>query len=306
MAEKKSSAKKYSGGKKIPSRSPHTGGRTSSGRSSSRRKGVSKKTGRSKSKGGYGRLLWAVFAALAVIFGAATAVLHKEKGLEAERGAKLPSGNYRFGIDISHHNEGSIMWDSLMVLTDALGRTVRSKDDAKEAKEVAFVFIKATEGVSLKDRKFHKYWEESGKRGIPRGAYHFYRSGKPPKEQADNFVNTVGELFPTDLPPVLDIETVHKGYSKEKLNSDLKVWLRLVERHYGKKPIVYTGEDFANGVLDKSITDNYTIWVAHYGVDLPERENWDFWQFTDKGIVCGVRGYVDISAARPLSPLRKK
>ena len=65
-----------------------------------------------------------------------------------EKGDTVPKGSYCYGIDISHYQE-NIQWDSLMVLCDGAGRTVRSKIMAKDIKPVSFVFIKATEGNSL-------------------------------------------------------------------------------------------------------------------------------------------------------------
>ena len=69
-----------------------------------------------------------------------------------ETGAKVPPGEWRYGIDISHHNGGKIVWDSLYVLTDRRGRTVRDIHDAYDINPVSFVFIKATEGVSMVDK----------------------------------------------------------------------------------------------------------------------------------------------------------
>lgn len=65
-----------------------------------------------------------------------------------DSGATVPPGNWKYGVDLSHHNDGKILWDSLFVMTDARGRTVRNLEDAREVQPVSFVFMKATEGVS--------------------------------------------------------------------------------------------------------------------------------------------------------------
>ena len=80
-----------------------------------------------------------------------------------EKGDTVPKGSYCYGIDISHYQE-NIQWDSLMVLCDGAGRTVRSKITAKDIKPVSFVFIKATEGNSMKDEKFKEHWKEAEER----------------------------------------------------------------------------------------------------------------------------------------------
>lgn len=215
-----------------------------------------------------------------------------------DSGEKVPAGNWKYGVDLSHHNAGDIQWDSLYVMTDARGRTVRQLSEARDIQPVSFVFIKATEGISHKDRRFAGRWKEAGERSLSRGAYHFYRTSKNPAEQARHFIRTVGSLKYRDLPPVLDIEILHDGCSKERLNADLKVWLETIENHYGKRPIIYTYETFARDYLDRSLTGNYPVWIAHYGVRRPDREDWDYWQFTDKAVVHGVPGLVDLSVAR--------
>ncbi len=215
-----------------------------------------------------------------------------------ETGDTLPPGTYTYGIDISHHNDPKIEWDSLMVMTDILGRTTTSVDGARKMFPVSFVFMKATEGVTFNDRNFKSNWKEAGKRDLQRGAYHFYRTTKDPSAQAKHFIRVVGELRYKDLPPVLDIETIHSGCTKEELNRDLLIWLREVEEHYGVKPIVYTYESFASSYLSKEILSSYPIWIAHYGVRKPLLEDWIIWQFTDSGVVHGIRGNVDLNVMR--------
>ena len=156
--------------------------------------------------------------------------------------------------------------------------------------------MKSTEESA--DRDFRKNWRNAGKSGLRRGAYHFFRSSKDGKIQAELFIKTVGDLRFKDLPPVLDIETIHRGGSMKKLNEEALKWLETIEGHYGKKPIVYTGSSFARDWLSKRITDNYPVWIAHYEKDRPDFDGWTFWQFTDKAVVKGVPGPVDLSVMK--------
>ena len=126
-------------------------------------------------------------------------------------------------------------------------------------------------------------------------AGHFFRSSKDANAQATHFIRTVGDLSADDLPPVLDIETIHKGCSYKTLNEKALIWLRAVEKHYGRKPIVYSSASFINDILSKEITDNYPIWVAHYGVSKPRCDRWHIWQFADNATVYGIAGEVDLN-----------
>lgn len=240
----------------------------------------------------------AVGIAVAVLI-ALVMIFHKCGGaVDYETGAKVPPGEWRYGIDISHHNGGRIVWDSLYVLTDRRGRTIRDIHEAYDIKPVSFVFIKATEGVSMVDKDFSRNWKEAGRSGLKRGAYHFFRSSKDGAAQAELFIRTVGDLRFKDLPPVLDIESIHRGGSRKRLNEEALKWLKVIESHYGKKPIVYSGVSFATDFLDKEITGNYPVWIAHYEKDQPSFEGWTWWQFTDRAVVKGVPGLVDLSVTR--------
>lgn len=214
-------------------------------------------------------------------------------------GEPLPEISFSaLGIDISHNNKGPIVWDSLYVLTDRQGHMHKSMKDAYNVYPVKFVFIKATEGAGMKDPMFKENWNAAGERDIQRGAYHFFRSSKDGELQARNYINTVGELRHSDLPPVLDIETIHLGCSRKLLNQRALQWLKTVSEAYGRKAIVYSSESFIRDMLDKEITDNYPIWIAHYGVSSPDTDNWDFWQFTDRACVYGLPEPVDLNLRR--------
>ncbi len=210
-------------------------------------------------------------------------------------GAPVPPGSWEYGIDLSHNNRGPVAWDSLYVMTDPRGRTVCDPFRAKDIKPVRFVYIKATEGLSFRDRDFDENWKQAGRAPLQRGAYHFFRSSKDGAAQAAHFIRTVGPLRHRDLPPVLDIETVHRGCTKKLLNERALQWLKAVEAHYGKKPLVYTGASFAKDWLGKEITEQYPLWIAHYGKDRPGYDDWTLWQCTDRAVVKGVPEPVDLS-----------
>ena len=240
----------------------------------------------------------AVGAAAGLLLAIFLSVHRWDSGEGAERGAKVPPGSWRYGIDISHNNGGRIVWDSLFVMIDKKGRTVRDPYSAQEIKPVSFILIKATEGASFTDPDFKDNWRNAGKASLRRGAYHFFRSSKDGETQAKNFISTVGDMRVKDLPPVLDIETIHLGCSDQLLNQRALKWLRTVEKHYGKKPVVYASSSFIKDHLSKEIYGNYPIWVAHYGKARPSHEEWIWWQFTDRAVVKGVPGTVDMSVMK--------
>lgn len=215
-----------------------------------------------------------------------------------ESGVRLPEGNYGYAVDISKYQKG-IVWDSLMVLTDAQGHTMRDIKAATTIQRVRYVMVKATEGENHRDALFSDHWKRSASAGYSRGAYHFFRSSKSPEKQAQNFIHTVGNIRHKDLPPILDVETIHAGCSNAELNRRLLVWLGIIEEHYGRRPIIYTGDAFLRERLSPEIFEHYPIWIARYGfgsnLETPRFKNWMMWQFTDHATVYGIPTPCDLS-----------
>lgn len=235
---------------------------------------------------------WLV-AGLVLLVAAGVLAPYIRYGRFASEGAPVPDGARSFCVDLSHHNTG-IVWDSLKVVVDRTGHTTKDLLRAKSVFPVSSVILKATEGEKFTDRRFKEYWEEAGKRDFPRGAYHFFRSSRHPEKQAQHYISQV-KLRHSDLPPVLDVETMHEGCTKQELNEKVLVWLRTVEKHYGRTPIVYTSDSYARDILSPEITQRYPMWIARYNRNEPKFKPWTMWQFTDKAVLYGASGYVDLS-----------
>ena len=238
---------------------------------------------------------WLV-AGLVLLVAGAVLYPYIRYGKFASEGAPVPGDARSFCVDLSHHNTG-IVWDSLKVVVDRSGHTTKDLLHAKSIYPVTTVILKATEGEKFTDRRFDEYWEEAGKRNYPRGAYHFFRSSRNPEKQAAHYISKV-KLRHSDLPPVLDVETMHEGCSKQELNEKALAWLRAVEKHYGRTPIVYTSDSYARDILSPEITQHYPMWIARYNRNEPRFPSWTMWQFTDKAVLYGASGYVDLSVIK--------
>lgn len=183
------------------------------------------------------------------------------------------------GIDVSEY-QGNILWDSVRVV------------DHKFA--LRFVFVRATVGMDRPDKKFAANWQALKNKAFLRGAYHYYRPDENSTEQAALFIKNV-VLQKGDFPPVLDIEQMPKKQSMAQLKVGLKNWLQIVEKHYGEKPIIYSGERFYKDFLKNDFPE-YTFWIANYNFFVEHMKNdWSFWQFTEKASVSGISGAVDVN-----------
>ncbi|GAA4390649.1 hypothetical protein GCM10023186_39050 [Hymenobacter koreensis] len=208
----------------------------------------------------YARRAWASFTA------------HTLTGREK---TPLLTGYSVHGIDVSSY-QGRIDWPEVA------------------QQRVRFAFIKATEGVSLRDKRFARNWREARAAGVYCGAYHFFQPNYDGTEQANLFVKTV-PLAPGDLPPVLDVEAM-EFHDVAVMRRNIATWLRLVERHYGVRPILYSNHSFYQRYLAGHF-DKYPLWLAHYEVEKPalNPNRWIIWQHSDEAHVPGIRGPVDFN-----------
>lgn len=167
---------------------------------------------------------------------------------------------------------------------------------------ISFAFIKATEGGDLLDPRFKENWRNAGRAGIPRGAYHFYYFCTPPKVQARWFIRNVPKSRGA-LPPVLDLEwnpfspTCTKRPSGREVRRQARVFLDMLERHYGQRPIIYTTIEFYRDTGIGRLGEEF--WLRSTAKTLDKTypgQRWSFWQYTGTGRVSGVAGDVDINA----------
>lgn len=195
--------------------------------------------------------------------------------------ASYPEGYEIQGIDVSHY-QGTIDWEAL-------------RNAMINKSPVRFVIIKATEGSSLVDENFEDNFYQAREYGFIRGAYHFYSTKTPARQQAYFFLAKV-TLEEGDLPPVLDVEHKPKEQSVEDFQKDVLTWLHIVEDRYHVKPIIYTYYKFKQNYLSDNRFSDYPYWIAHYYVDKMEYQGeWKFWQHTDAGRLNGIKGYVDFN-----------
>ncbi|GAA3971521.1 hypothetical protein GCM10022407_16670 [Hymenobacter antarcticus] len=208
----------------------------------------------------YARRAWATFT---------------KGGLTGREKTPLLAGYSVHGIDVSAY-QGRIDWPEV----------ARNR--------VRFAFIKASEGGTLRDQRFARNWREARAAGVLRGAYHYFQPNRDGQIQADLFARTV-PLAPGDLPPVLDVEAAN-FHDVAVLRREVARWLRLIEAHYGVRPILYSNHSFYKRHLAGHF-DDYPLWLAHYEVERPSmpRSKWIIWQHSDESHVPGIRGVVDFN-----------
>lgn len=181
------------------------------------------------------------------------------------------------GIDLSHY-QGNVFWETV-----------------GENAKMAYVYLKATEGGDNVDSKYKENIDLAHKYGLKVGSYHFYRPRIPQQTQLANFM---AQCRPgdQDLLPMIDVET-KSGMETEEFCDSLFKFLHLVEKAYRQKPLIYTGANFYDHNLAGKI-DNYKLMIAQYTRRIPvltDGRDFEMWQYTGKGKLNGINGYVDKS-----------
>jgi lysozyme len=183
------------------------------------------------------------------------------------------------GLDLSHHN-GRVDWA-------AVGR-----------EPLDFVYLKATEGKDHKDPRFQAHWRAARAEGFATGAYHFYRLCLPGGVQAANFIQSV-EVSPSALPPAADLEydgNCQPYGTREEMRAELRLFLEALETEYGQRPVLYTTADFHRDWIAGHF-DDYPLWIRK--LDGEPKGDYALWQYSMKGRVKGIGGFVDRNRTAP-------
>ena len=190
------------------------------------------------------------------------------------------ASRYVQGVDVSWH-QGAIDWRAL------------ASDD------VAFAYIKATEGATHVDTRFELNWREARAAGLHRGAYHFFTLCRSGAQQAANFIRVVPRERGA-LPPALDLEHMgpcRRGPQVIDALAEARTFLDLAEAHYGVRPILYTTREFHDAYLSRLQGERF--WIRSIAVRPRFRQrDWVIWQHHNRGRRRGVDGPVDLNAFR--------
>lgn len=173
------------------------------------------------------------------------------------------------GIDVSKY-QGNINWTRV------------AKDST-----IRFVYVKATEGTTIKDPYYRANLTKAKKAGLLVGSYHLYSSKTTAYQQMAN-IRSVVKKKEQDLVPVLDIEGHHVGRLYMERVDKL---LELMEKEYGVRPIIYTSEKLYKTHFATKKYSKYHIFIANYRGYPTTR--FTLWQYTETGRCPGISGCVD-------------
>ncbi|MCP3881703.1 MAG: lysozyme [Sulfitobacter sp.] len=183
-----------------------------------------------------------------------------------------------YGIDVSHH-QGRIDWESVA------------------GDEIAFAYIKATEGGDWIDPRFDENWHGARAAGLEVGAYHFFTNCEPGLVQARNFLGAV-PLGEVSLPLALDLEFVGQCPGVPEpvaLRNEIAEFIVEVERVAGGPVVLYVLDDFEDRYSVLENFDGPRWWRNLYR--RPSGDDWVIWQYSGTAAIDGIDGRVDLNVA---------
>lgn len=195
----------------------------------------------------------------------------------------------RLGIDVSSH-QGEIDWQQV---ADA---------------GVTFAIIRlgfrgyGENGTIVLDTAFHENMEGAKAAGIDVGVYFF--------SQATSVWETLEEAYfvlehldgyTLELPVVFDWEFIDNSGSA-RTNSVPGISITLYNQVFneqmekaGYDAMVYFNQNLAYLHLELDLLADHPFWLASYRNNPTFHYGFDIWQYSDKGTIDGINGYVDLN-----------
>lgn len=178
-------------------------------------------------------------------------------------------------------------------------------DFAKLKNEVDLVIIRVQYGSRKIDRRYKEYVAECKKYGIPFGHYAYARfvSVEDAKVEAKDFLQRADKDAKF---LVVDVEEVTTKNPADLVPAT-QAFIDYLKQAGVQKVGLYTGHSFYKQYgMDKVKAD--FLWIPRYGKNdgTPDKKPdfpCDIWQYTDKGKIAGIEGYVDLNMLIGSKPL---
>ncbi|QQQ02112.1 GH25 family lysozyme [Lysobacter enzymogenes] len=180
------------------------------------------------------------------------------------------------GIDVSHH-QGAIDWGAV------------ARDD------VAFAYLKASEGGDHRDRRYAANARDARAAGVAVGAYHFFTFCRDGGAQAANFL-AAAPAAADALPPAVDLEfggNCGRRPDGAAMRAELDAFLAPVEAAYGKPALLYVTPEFFDAY--RAALPSRPLWRRAILRAPDSRAAWTLWQYHNRARVAGIDGPVDLN-----------
>lgn len=164
---------------------------------------------------------------------------------------------------------------------------------------IDIVYIKSSQGSNIKDPYFDINYENAKANNLKVGFYHFLTATNIEEaEQQANFFASVIAGKQVDCKLAMDYEQFN-GVGTEQINQIALAFIQKVKELTKKQVIIYSDLYNSERTFSQELASQGELWIAYYG-DYRNLQNinasWNTFigvQYTDRGSVPGIRGYVD-------------
>ena len=157
-----------------------------------------------------------------------------------------------------------------------------------------FAFVKATQGITLQDKRWSANVLGAQQAGLVVGSYHFFEPTGDATAQAKAFLAKVGghENLVGQLRPVLDAEK-RGGMTVRQYTDSVKAFIHVIETEVGVTPILYLSRDYATRQVYGAELVACRLWLAQWQQATPKWPigpwvTWTFWQDSAYATVAGM------------------
>ena len=163
---------------------------------------------------------------------------------------------------------------------------------------IKFAMVRTSYGQRSLDKTYIANIEGAQAAGIDVGAYHYCyaKNIEDAKAEARHFINTI-KPYTLSYPAVLDLEDPSQANLSKQLLTDMAIAFMEVVKDAGYFPMLYANKYWLESKLDFSRLKEYDIWLAQWATKPTWTGDFGIWQYTDKGKIDGINGYVDLNVA---------
>lgn len=198
-----------------------------------------------------------------------------EMGQTTDIGAK--------GIDVSYA-QGAINWAKVKAAGVDFAMIRASRGEVSDSRPIA------------QDVTFEYNITQATANGIKVGVYHYLYASSvtEARKEARFFLKTI-KPYKITYPVVLDIEEQYQAkLGKSSVTKIVKAFLDEVSAA-GYYAMIYCNKTWLTDYLDMSKLTDYDVWLAQWNTVPTYKGDFGIWQYSSKGIVSGIDGYVDLN-----------
>ena len=157
----------------------------------------------------------------------------------------------------------------------------------REQNDLEFVYIMATTGATITDQRCLTNMVQAEKVGLPLGCVHRYDRHFSAQGQFDNFKATVKGHNMNLAPAIYVVPDNPYDLNIKRLD----MLLQLMEKEYGKKPLIMTSQEAYLKYFNLERYGAYHVVIVTKSLVF-HATRYTFWQYTDKEQVAGIVEYV--------------